>query len=664
MWRIMCAFDMPYSATSPYECYPELYDDDTMVPLPLDPIDPAIVGKVNLTRLRMAAAEGAMFLPFALKAIDILVNPSSLRELLEEIPTVPRIDAKLTMGRFREHLEQLRRWGVIERAKSIKFLSRYFAIPKNDEFARSIFNGRLLSRFFAVPGPVNLPYIPIIIRLIMDLDLSRGLHATSADIRHWFHQIPVGYHLKEYFGVALSAKEPYRWRVLPMGWSHSPRICQSLAWTAILHKSKQVPDALDAARKEIRGLEDPPQYVRLTVDGVTVGYVTLTYDNIGIFCVDHDVFGSINAQIRENLKYFNIVEKEWITTPSNHMSLPRDVVEVQDFEGGSHYLGVQFAVNKRRLHWRTSPSRVTKWQAVESGLRDEALCISPRWVARAVGIILWCETIALRPLCNCTAAMECLRLAGQHARSRKGDGGWDAEWPDFPMGLRRDLYFSLQNCIKNPWISATKTVARKPVTIFTDASDEGLGAVLCKPQQTPVVLSGSFEGSLKTSHIYYKELAAAVFATMKIIAEEQLNDTEILLVGDNSACYFALGQFFSSSPVACKWLASLYNVLQRSCCTLRVAQVPSAMNPADAPSRNKVFQPRLLTVAMEAVERLTRGILSEQENQYVRVLKEIRHSDVVAESEPPQASSSEPSDDASEDSNPLLGQLQLDICPM
>lgn len=306
---------------------------------------------------------------------------------------------------------------------------------------------------------------------------------------------------------------------------------------------------------------------------------------------------------------------------------------------------------------------MTKWREVDDCLRDSARVITPRLAARAVGIILWCETIALRPLCKCTDAMECLRLAGQYARSQQKNGGWDAAWPDFPMDLRWLIHDFLQKCIANPWNSATKTVARETVTIFTDASNEGLGAVLCKPHQAPVVLSGTFDRSLATSHIYYKELAAAVFATRKMIEDEQLENVEIILVGDNSACYFALGQFFSSSPVACKWLASLYAMLQKSRCTLRVAQVPSAMNPADAPSRNLPFQLGILMTAMEAVGRFTRGILSEQENEYVRVMERVRHSDVVAESGRPQAPSSEPSDDACMESDPLVGQLRLDYCP-
>ncbi len=43
------------------------------------------------------------------------------------------------------------------------------------------------------------------------------------------------------------------------------------------------PDPLDEARREIRGLKDPP-------DGKVVGYITLTYDNIGIFSGHHDAY--------------------------------------------------------------------------------------------------------------------------------------------------------------------------------------------------------------------------------------------------------------------------------------------------------------------------------------------------------------------------------------
>lgn len=311
MWRILGAFHLPYSQTLPYDCCPDSLDENEEV-LPLDPIDPNLVGGVHLHLIQASAR--VHVLTFALEAISILIDPTTIRELVTDPIKLKRTSRnRFTNSAYRDHLRDLTRWGVTQAGGSVRFVSRYFAIPKTESVARSIFNGRLLSRFFAVPGPVNLPYIPIILRLVMDLIATFGrLYSTCADIRHWFHQLEVGEHLREYFGVALSDTETFRWCVLPMGWSHSPRICQSIAWAAILHKDPRCkdPDPLDDARKEIRGLNDPPQYVRMTVNGVVVGFITLTYDNIGIFSADHDAYLKVNSRIRANFKHFNIIEKE------------------------------------------------------------------------------------------------------------------------------------------------------------------------------------------------------------------------------------------------------------------------------------------------------------------------------------------------------------------
>jgi hypothetical protein len=47
VWRILRAFGLPYSASTHYDCGPEIFDD-CRVALHLDPIDPALVGGVSL----------------------------------------------------------------------------------------------------------------------------------------------------------------------------------------------------------------------------------------------------------------------------------------------------------------------------------------------------------------------------------------------------------------------------------------------------------------------------------------------------------------------------------------------------------------------------------------------------------------------------------------
>ena len=67
-----------------------------------------------------------------------------------------------------------------------------------------------------------------------------------------------------------------------------------------------------------------------------------------------------------------------------------------------------------------------------------------------------------------------------------------------------------------------------------------------------------------------------------------------------------------------------------------------------------------LQEAIQAVERFTRGILSEQDTEYVRVMDDIRarHSDVVAEAEGPRRDSQVGFED---EMKKLVGQIILNV---
>lgn len=61
-------------------------------------------------------------------------------------------------------------------------------------------------------------------------------HMLTADIRHWFHLIPIPNRLKVWFGLKLKGDaDNYVWNTLPMGFSWSPRIAQLFAWATLLH---------------------------------------------------------------------------------------------------------------------------------------------------------------------------------------------------------------------------------------------------------------------------------------------------------------------------------------------------------------------------------------------------------------------------------------------
>jgi hypothetical protein len=226
--------------------------------LPLDPIK--VAGGADLATItRMAETLQCVF---ALQALGWLEDIDDLW-IVPPPERPPRFIP--TPAPYHPHLQYLAgsRVGVLASvtAQDVRFVSSYFAIPKNDEVSRSIFNGRALSDRCHVPPPVNLPDITDIIYWIKQLTAeSKGkLWGMTGDIRHWFHQIRTGPRVYQYFGLCCR-EQFYQWRCLPMGWSYSPRICQCIAWVLILFNDSPEcnRDGLRQARSEIRAVRDPP----------------------------------------------------------------------------------------------------------------------------------------------------------------------------------------------------------------------------------------------------------------------------------------------------------------------------------------------------------------------------------------------------------------------
>ena len=119
---------------------------------PLDPIDPNLVGKAQVTAaLRWARRESYGILS---EILEVIADrpPDWIDRIQQNRRTAPYIG-----DRYREHLEELCRVGLIEKVRAKPtFLSSYFAVPKGDSHSRSIFNGKKLSEAGQPPPPVNL----------------------------------------------------------------------------------------------------------------------------------------------------------------------------------------------------------------------------------------------------------------------------------------------------------------------------------------------------------------------------------------------------------------------------------------------------------------------------------------------------------------------------
>ena len=290
---------------------------------------------------------------------------------------------------------------------------------------------------------------------------------------------------------------------------------------------------------------------------------------------------------------------------------------------GVNYLGVQYGVRngrrQRSFFCRHIPARVLRWCSIADILRSR--CVKCKDVSRAVGVILWHKIIEQRPLCECSDVLRLSRLASAQAFRI----GWTSilELDEAQYGI---LLEKLDGVLQNQWCSGTVISASCDVVIFTDASDQGVGCVVCSRDGVVVysLLSQDTPEHLRDTHIFVRELYAAIHF-VEILLETCVRGTRILLGVDNSAVFFALSHFYSSNDIACAWLHRLHEKLVRGHCFIVVFQVASLHN---APSRKKIFDATILELGLKAMENVLVGqIWRIEETETCNHFGVVRHGD-------------------------------------
>jgi hypothetical protein len=319
-------------------------------------------GQANPKVIRRAAE--ILHLSFVVTFINIIIMPIALNSIMREDAVFPgAFEGRSTAVKWQQHFSDLKMWGLLEAMDdqfgALKFISTYFAVPKSDgSTARSIFNGRRLSKQFKSPPSVNLCEIPLMLQKSAEIAQKGPVYIGVGDIRHWFHQIPVGKDLRNYFGLRMGASF-FRWTCLPMGWAWSPLIAQVSAWMLVLwdpqSSSTSKLDRCGINLELLRHNESPPSFIHLWKDGEKepVGFVTVYYDNIFFITTEKDIAQRLSSRITKNAKYFQITMKEWkLFTPTqlrlgtpeeNSCRIPGDGVNSGEKTSYPNFLGIEFA---------------------------------------------------------------------------------------------------------------------------------------------------------------------------------------------------------------------------------------------------------------------------------------------------------------------------------
>ena len=489
--------------------------------------------------------------------------------------------------RWERQLGQLCSFGiaVITTAAAMILCSGYFAIEKaGKNVARSIFSGKYLSKMFKRPLPVNLPHMPTVLSTIARILKGRQAWLITADLRNYFHQIAIHHEVGSIFTVPCGANL-YSWRVLPMGFSYSPRHAQALAWAALLKQASTANGLLPLAQ-QMKEAKHPPAFGILHDEASTeCGIILIWYDNFIVICSQQGITNNVAKALKDMSKLGFIWGQRSMFHPKQLTRLATEELTKETKEWAIA-LGLQFGLSKRdrtgnqTFMWRLKPATSDRAELLLRQLRglekpgpsETRKPMSCRMIARIVGSAVWQGYISGRPLFELETTIEIASLCGSVAAKTKC---WDTA---FHLNSNQTILLEqcLEKIIRNDWQTDPTPQVGEMIFAASDASaDKGAWVQMISSSEHRKTESWCEDSE---EHIFIKELRAAVRAILALAPE---GGTLVLAI-DNTAAAAVLKNWYSSSPQGISLAKEAHAHLTRRRCRLIVAGIPGVENYADA----------------------------------------------------------------------------------
>ena len=553
--------------------------------LPLDPIEFAF-----LLALAQVLA-GMRKCTWLCTAISIVRDETAFMLHVKPRQTAPSTVQRSWLPQLRDLVEA----SVLKVASKVHMAyGRFFVVAKGATgLGRAIFDMSIFSRACARPYPVNLPNIPSLLTFIGSMKQEEGW-VWTADFRHWFYQIPLIGSVSQWFCIQVGGKckkpckckgactgkgECFQAQVLPMGWSWSPFIAQSIAWGIVLG---EMPSKLaQYIDWDILKGDTHPAWVPLRKDGVDIGVIVIWYDNILVLCNDKEIVEALRKHIMERAKKANAAFKcernedgSWKTVDAKGEPEPEPVGQEAEF------IGVTLKVMSGKWHWRHKDT--TEW--------DEKIptCAPRRDFASSVGILVWDATVYLETMEKIDPAMNVLRriTAGVKTRDAWEEAVFisEVEAATISQLVKRAKTREWTGIKDSPGGTGEK---RGCVFVAADASKDRVAWVEVRKGDGVDArgINFDFADADPKVHIFYKELEAAAWA-LEIMCTRHTNVC-IVLATDNSAVFHVLRRMFSGVHGAQVWIEKIKGVLAASGNTFLPVLVPGIQNVADAPTRDR-----------------------------------------------------------------------------
>jgi len=586
---------------SAYSFYGEVeYQCKDIHLLKLDPVE--VAGCLDTKMLHSDCLEERI--QFSTTALNVVTSPEHF-ERLTLLPNTASKRSKMvtTPSKWSDHFIALISFSLMQivTAGMCLMYATYFAVLKADETARSIFNGKELSRvFYRTPPPVLLPDFADILRVLCNtFHNCARLFLLSGDWRHWFHQMRLHPLIAQHFGLTIvmdGVRCFLNWTCLPMGWSWSPWIAQGVGYAIIILTLRRMSLVIP---EHILSSESPPPYI-LIRRGSSILFACLWYDNVLVVTNDGNWRTSFYNEFTKTCNTYHAHIKHWDHYGGDNFLIKSIVEEEPEAPHLPIYLGVQFALqlNRRKatredarprgnvvtLHWRPDPSKKAKWQTMIALGRSQARegPVSPREVVTIIGRIIWEQHTSLRPLLLIENIIEITRVCALKARE-----GWDVR----KTSLRKAMWRVCQHAdqvVQNfgQWRTLPTLHPAAYVVAASDSSSSRGGYIIWNSdREITTVMSIPWQDDQLKMHIFLKELLAATLLIERLC---QLLSETVLRIGiDNSAAAWCLRRLFSTTHHGQELIWRVYRALNASRNVLDVIQLASLDNPADVPTRPK-----------------------------------------------------------------------------
>jgi hypothetical protein len=495
-------------------------------------------------------------------------NSSLLKDDADVPARLPRAAMLISRTEYISLLNRLKALRMVEFRSSVRAVNGLFAVPKDDGRLRLIADFRPANAFFLEPEHTPLP-TPDLLASLHGAAKGR-LWVAKSDLADYYHSLVVPPWLREFFGLpAVPAElvgETDRFevgdlifpvfRTLPMGFSHSLRLAQKAHEHLVYSRTEM--DPADAIAKCNDGKLDRTRHA--------------------IYVDDISWIGPDRADVmRQQQQYADIFNDGGLFIKWSKWRKPtQEPTEV---------IGMELDPSNATIGL-SAPKLDRLIRDTQALLRaDTVLKARFRWL---VGKWTWAVLARRSALSALNSIYRFLDLAPSRA----------SIWPSVRSELRVLIGLA-------PLLTVDLSADWFPLVLASDASDTGLGVAVSQPCN-PVAIADAVAESAESAHsaitslrwsvaasarwrrrehIVALEARAASCAVRYAISRPSSLGSRVVLLVDNQSVAGALCKGRSSSHLLLRRLRAVTAASLAADLHLVTLWVPSALNPADEPSR-------------------------------------------------------------------------------